>query len=89
MHRDGCLSVVDAVLVQRHLTELRDPGRVLISDTNVSTADRTMTVTVTVENTDGVGGLQTVRIRLVTRDLYLAGLLLTGTVDAVLVGRPG
>lgn len=80
--RDGEVSIVDAVLVQQRLAELRDPGRVVISDTNVSTAGGTTTVTVTVENTGGLGALQTVEHRVADTE---SGLDVTATraVDGV------
>lgn len=86
--RDGELSIVDAVLIQQRLAELRDPGRAVVSDTAVSTAGGTTTVTVTVENAGGLGTLQTVRHRLADTESGL-GATATRAVDGLDLGVAG
>jgi len=66
VQRTGEASIVDAVLIQQYLAELRDAASADVVDLNVSGTGSTdaVTVTTTIQNTGGMGTLQSVEHRL-------------------------
>ena len=60
VQRSGEITIVDAVLIQQTLAGIADPGETEITETSTETVGDTVEVTVTVENSGGMGTLQTV-----------------------------
>jgi hypothetical protein len=66
VQRTGEVTIVDAVLIQQYLAEIRDAGSADVVDVGAPTsvaADDSVDVTVTIENTGGLGVLQNVEHR--------------------------
>jgi len=71
VQRTGEVTIVDAVLIQQYLAEIRDAGSADIADVNAPSsvaADDSIDVTVTIENTGGLGVLQNVEHRLAAEE---------------------
>lgn len=69
--RTGEITIADAVLIQQYLADLREPGETSIEAVSVgadTTSDDTIEVTAQVENTGGMGALQTAEHRFADED---------------------